>query len=438
MYNSISRRTMLKASIGLAVSASSLLASGKAFAGEVSSIPKALTGVAASNAKNEKYWHQIANLYKISPDFINLENGFYGVLPKPVLTEYQRNITQLNESSSLYLRQNYASDVDKIRAQIAAIAGVLPEEIALTRGGTESLQNLISNYNRLKPGDTVLYSDLDYDAAQTNIDYLKELRGVNVAKIILPEPASYQSIIDTYNQAFASYPQTKLLLLTHISHKTGLVIPVAEIAQIAKQKGIDVLVDAAHSFGHLDYKIPELNADFGAFTLHKWIGAPLGVGFIYIRKGRLADIHPHLTSEKPEIDDIHSRVHTGTSNTANILTIPAALAFHQHIGAANKAARLRYLREYWVSRAKDIEGIQILTPDDSRLYGTITSFRLAGKTSKAENQEITKILREQFGIFTVARGGLNSGDCVRVTPALYTKTQDLDRLLAALKHITRA
>lgn len=333
MNTLISRRTMLKTSLGLAVSASSLLSGSKqAFAAEVSALPKALTGAVASNASNasnEKYWQKVASLYKISPDFINLENGLYGVLPKPILAEYQHKIAQLNERSSLYIRQDYAGDADKIRAQIAAVAGVLPEEIALTRGGTESLQILITNYNKLKPGDTVLYSDVDYDAAQTNIDYLKEIRGVNVGKITIPEPASYQAIIDTYIQAFANYPQTKLLLLTHISHRTGLVIPVAEIAQIAKQKGIDVLVDAAHSFGHLDFKIPDLNADFAAFTLHKWIGAPLGVGFIYIRKARLGDIHPHLVSETPEP-----------------LTPPISLPYPQRLLFINRLVRLIKLQDY--------------------------------------------------------------------------------------------
>lgn len=436
--DSLSRRSILKGSLGLAATATAVIATGNAL-GEELSLPKLPSADPLGNASNETYWNQIANLYQLSPKFINLENGFYGVLPKPVLAEYQRHISVLNENSSFYLRQNYAADADKIRAQIAAIGGVSPEEIAITRGATEALQNLVSNYTKLKAGDSVLYSDLDYDSTQANIDYLKEVRGIKVVKINIPEPATYDSIIETYRNAFASNAGIKLVLLTHINHKTGLAIPVPEIAKLAKAKGIDVLVDAAHSWGHLDFKIPELNADFAAFNLHKWIGAPLGVGFLYIRKDRLADIHPHLVIETAGTDDIRSRVHTGTTNTANILTVPAALNFHQQIGAANKAARLRYLRDYWVSRAKkEVKGIQILTPDDTRLYGAITSFRLNGKTSKADNQEIAKRLREQYGIFTVARGGAASGDSVRVTPAIFTRPKDLDRLVSALKEIAQA
>jgi len=434
--NQLSRRSILKGSLGLAAGATAIIAVNKSSAEEFN-LPKTLSGNPLDNATNEAYWNQIANLYQLSSKFINLENGFYGVLPKPVLAEYQRQINTLNENSSFYLRQNYSADADKIRAQIAALGGVSPEEIALTRGATEALQNLVSNYTKLKPGDSVLYSDLDYDSTQANIDYLKEVRGIKVVKINIPEPATYDSILDTYRNAFASNPTVKLALLTHINHKTGLAIPVPEIAALAKAKNIDVLVDAAHSWGHLDFKISDLNADFAAFNLHKWIGAPLGVGFLYIRKERLTDIHPHLVTETAGPEDIRSRVHTGTTNTANVLTVPTALNFHQQIGAANKIARLRYLRDYWVSRAKkEVRGIQILTPDDPRLYGAITSFRLNGKTSKADNQEIAKRLREHYGIFTVARGGAASGDSVRVTPAIFTRPKDLDRLVAALKEIT--
>ncbi len=148
--NSFSRRSMLKGSLGAVAGASALMTGAKALAEYVIALPKALSGDAIANASNEVYWNQVANLYQLSPEFINLENGFYGVLSKPVLAEYQRQIIQLNERSSYYLRQEYARDAEKIRVQIAALAGVLPEEIALTRGATESLQILITNYNKLK------------------------------------------------------------------------------------------------------------------------------------------------------------------------------------------------------------------------------------------------------------------------------------------------
>jgi selenocysteine lyase/cysteine desulfurase len=435
--NTLSRRTLLKGSVS-AVGAVALGADVKAAAEERVSFSETFIGDSLANADNDIYWSRVADLYRVSPDIVNLENGFYGIMSKPVLAAYQRNITYLNEHNSIYLRQDYARDLDKIRAQVAAAAGVLPEEIVLTRGATESLQNLITNYALLKPGDTVMYADLDYDNAQTTIDYLQQRRGINVAKIIIPEPATYQAILDTYASAFSKYPRTKLLLLTHINNKTGLVHPVGEIANIAKDKGIDVIVDGAHSFGQIDFTIPQLNADFGAYNLHKWIGAPLGVGFIYIRKERLADIQPHLSIDEHDANDIRSRVHSGTTNTANVMTVPTALEFHHRIGAANKAARLAYLRNYWVSRVKAFNDIKILTPDDPRLYAAITSIRILGKKSKADNLQLAQRLRDQYGVFTVQRGGIDAGDCVRITPALFTRTRDLDRLVGALKDITRS
>lgn len=390
------------------------------------------------NAIDEAYWGRVAAQYKTAPEFVNLENGFYGIMARPVLANYRNNVEYLNEYSSYYLRQHHARELDAARRQIATAAGVRFDEIAITRGATEALQNLIVNYRGFKPGDTVVYADLDYDSAQSTLDYLKERRGIEVAKIVIPEPATHDSVIDAYARAFEQHPKTRLVLLTHINNKTGLVMPVQEITRLAKQKNIDVLLDAAHSWGHVDFKVPELGVDFGAFNLHKWIGAPLGVGFLYIRRGRLKDVAPHLSADAADEADIRTRVHTGTTATANVMTISAALEFHQRIGTPNKEARLRYLRNYWVSRVRGFNGVQILTPDDSRLYAGITSFRLAGKTSKADNVEVARRLREDFQIFTVARGGVEAGDVVRVTPSYFTTPANLDRLVAALKTITQS
>ncbi|NRR29006.1 aminotransferase class V-fold PLP-dependent enzyme [Oxalobacteraceae bacterium] len=388
-------------------------------------------------ASDERYWDAVAAQYSTTRELVNLENGYYGIMAQPVLVQYQCNVAYLNEHNSIYLRQGFDADVARTRARIAAVLGVQTEEIALTRGATEALQNLISNYRGLKPGDTVMYADLDYGSAQEVFDYLQERRGVKVARIVLPEPASRQGVLDTYAQALERHPGTRLLLLTHVNNKTGLVLPLAELAQLARSRGVDVIVDAAHSFGQIDFQLPQLGVDFAAFNLHKWIGAPLGVGFMYIRRERLKDIAPHLIGASAEEDDIGSRVHSGTGNTANVMTVVAALDFQQAIGIANKAARLRYLRDYWVSRVRGVPGVQVLTPDEPGMAGAITAFRLNGQTSKDANLAIAARLRTEYGIFTVQRGGVARGDCVRVTPALFTRTSDLHRLVAALRAIGR-
>jgi selenocysteine lyase/cysteine desulfurase len=209
-------------------------------------------------------------------------------------------------------------------------------------------------------------------------------------------------------------------------------MPIAEISKMAKARGVDVIVDAAHSWGQIDFNAPDLGADFVGFNLHKWIGAPLGVGFMYIAKDRLADIDRDMGDEDYAEVDIRSRVHTGTVNFASVLALPQAIALHQSIGASAKQARLTFLRDYWVSRSRGFKGLEILTPDEPGMYGAITSFRFAGKTDKAENDKIVAALRDTHRILTVRRAGVAKGQCIRVAPALYTRTADLDKLVDAL------
>jgi isopenicillin-N epimerase len=404
----------------------------------LAALPAAPIGDAERHSRDEHYWSQVAAQYDLAPDPINLDNGYYGAMARPVLQAYQHNVVLLNRGNSVLLREHYDTDgALAIRARIAAVAGVAPEEIALTRGATEALQNLIVNYQRLRPGDRVLYSDLDYDSMQYAMDALEERRGVEVVRIAIPEPASHANIVDCYARAMAAQPRLKLMLLTHVSHRTGLVLPVAEIARMARARGIDVIVDAAHSWGQLDFALPELEADFIGCNLHKWIGAPLGVGFMYIRKARLADIGVHLADRDYDGDDIRARVHSGTTNTANVMTVPAALAFHEQLGAANKAARLRYLSHYWVSQVRGLDGLRILTPDEPGMACALTALRLAGQGGKQANLALVRRLRERYGIFTVRRGGVAQGDCVRVTVALHTSTAQLDRLVLALRAVAR-
>lgn len=434
-----SRRDFIKGSIGLPLASAVALTAAPSWSAPKQTLSPTLQENSMMDPKNEAYWSQIASLYRVSPDFINLENGIYGIMSRPVMEEYKRNIDFLNENSSHFIRENYnGPGLDAIREHVAMAAGVEPEEIAITRGATEALQSLIVNYKPLRSGDTIIYADLDYHSMQYAMNYLQQRRGANLARISIPEPATRQNILDAYARAIEAHPRTKLILLTHISHRTGLVIPVAEIAAMARARNIDVIVDAAHSWGQLDFKIPELKADFVGLNLHKWIGAPLGVGFMYIRKERLQDIDLYIADEDHGANDIRSRIHTGTTNTANVMTVPAALAFHNSIGGKNKENRLRYLRDYWVSRVRGFNGIQILTPDDPAFHCAITSIRLTGQVSAAANDALVKQLIDQYGIYTVRRGGVTAGECVRITPSLFTKLSDLDRLVQALKEITKS
>jgi len=390
----------------------------------------------AALATDAGYWSAVRNLYSVSPSIINLENGYWGIMAEPVRRTFIAATDMVNRENSVYARTGFGKDMEAARVKLAAAVGADPAEIAFTRGATEALQLLISNYNRLKPGDQVLYADLDYDSMQYAMAWLKDRRGVDVVKFAIPEPATRAAVLATYEKILADNPRAKLLLLTHISHRTGLVIPVAEIGAMAKARGVDVIVDAAHSWGQIDFKVGDLGVDFVGFNLHKWIGAPLGLGFLWIRKDRIADIDRAFGDEDWPAADIRSRVHTGTFNFATLLSLPAALDLHAEIGPAAKAARLRHLRDRWVSQARGFRDLEILTPDEPGMAAGITSFRLAGKTSAADNTAIVTALRERFGLFTVRRGGVAKGQCIRVSPALFTTEQDVDRLVEALAVIT--
>ena len=399
---------------------------------EALTVPQGLTPEAL--ARDERFWATVARQFQVSPDFVNLENGYYGIMPEPVRQAYHRNVDHLNERSSHLLRTTYKPRADEVRDRLAALLGVSGKEIALTRGGTEALQNLIAGYGRLRPGDAVMYADLDYHSGQYAMNWLPARRGVTVERIVIPEPATRQAVLDTYERALSRAPKVRLLLLSHMNNRTGLVTPVRQIVAMARAHGVDVIVDAAHSWGQLDFTLPDLDADFAVFSLHKWMGLPLGAGFLYIREQRLADIDLLYADETYPASDIRSRVHSGTMNVAPFLTADAALDFHETLGAKVKQARLRYLRDRWVRQAHAL-GVQILTPDEPGMYGGITAFRLPGRSSKADNLAIAEALMDRHRIFTVARSGMSGGDAVRVTPALFTSADEVDRLAAALRDL---
>lgn len=385
--------------------------------------------------RDEAYWARIAEQYDVTDAVIQLENGNWGIMSRPVLSAYQRSVARVNRENSFYARRTMNGDLARAHERLCTFLGVERDEIVLTRNATEALKALIGGYNRIRPGEAALYTDLDYGSMQASLVAGMARRGARTVKIALPEPATYQNVIDSYEQAFDSHPEIRLVLLTHVSHRTGLLIPVAEIAAMAGARGIDVIVDAAHSLGQVDFDLPDLGADFAGLNLHKWMGAPLGVGAAYIRKGRVDSIDPDIADEDPDSGSIRSRVHTGTIDFAAVLTLPEALEFQSSIGARPRARRLIDLRDRWVHRVRDLPCIEVLTPDDPRMHAGITSFRLAGRVSEAENRDLAQTLLDRFNIFTVHRTGLASGACVRVTPALFNSMSDVDALAAALQSL---
>lgn len=415
----LNRRTLLCGAAGLAL-------------GAHGAAPAAPAAAAAGTDAVD--WDALARHYDVAPEFVNLENAYLGIMARPVLEAFKRNVDLVNRSSSQYLRTRFDSvDKEAIRARVAAHAGVAPGELALTRNACESLQNLIGNYRLLRPGDVLMMGDLDYDVVQDAMAAAARRGGHQLVTVRTPEPATRQNVIDAYEQALRQHPRTRLLLLTHVNNRTGLVTPVAEIVRMAKSRNVDVIVDIAQSWGQLDFSIPDLGADFVGANLHKWVGAPLCSGFMAIRAARLQDIAPQAGNTLYPDTDIRARVHAGTMDVPAVMTIPAALDLHGSVKLADRAARLRALRDRWVHQVRELPGVQVLTPEDPTMYGALTSFRLRGKTSYEDNVALARRLADDYGIFTVARKGPVGGACIRVTPSWFTRDEDLDRLAAAIK-----
>ena len=390
-------------------------------------------------ASNQAYWQAVAAQYDTTDAIVQLDNAYWGSMARPVLLHYEQQLSMVNRDNAWYARMRFPADFEAARVAAARALGVATDEIVLTRGATEALQVLIAGYNRLQPGEAVLYADIDYDNMITVTRWLQQRRGAQVVSIDIPEPFTHDNVVAAYIAAMERHPKLKLMLLTHVNHRNGMVLPVAEISRLARARGIDVIVDTAHGFGQLDMTIPDLQADFAGINLHKWIGAPVGVGAAYIKRGRVADIDPYMGELRGEKagDDIRTRVHTGTVNFAAYLSLPTALDLHAHIGVANKQARLRLLRNRWVEAARGIDGIEVLASSDPRLTSAIASFRLKGKTSVADSYALSKKLVQEHGIFAVPRDGLASGACVRVTPGIFTPESHLERLVDALRKVAR-
>lgn len=388
------------------------------------------------NADNEAHWQAIAQRYDLEPGPINLENGYFGRMSRAVQAQYLEQVAFINRSNAVHVRQRFEQGENvEIRRQLAELIEVDPASVAFTRNATEALQSLIRNYNRLQPGDQVLISDLEYDTVKGAMRWLAGYRGVEVIELSHTHPASFDSLVQTYRDAFAQYPRLKLMALTHVTHRTGLVMPIAAIAEAARAQGIDVTLDGAHALGQIEFNLAELGIQFAGFNLHKWIGAPLTLGFLYIAPERLGDIDPDMGEFHYPATDVRARTSYSTPNFPALMTLPLVFEEHRELGgAAAKGARVNYLRDRWVSQVRALPGIEVLTPDDPRLYCGITAFKFTGRNQ----QVMVDRLLNEHGLFTTTRTGAAFGTCIRVTPGLVTSAADIDVLVAAITQLNTA
>ena len=383
---------------------------------------------AAALAADEPFWNQIRTQYMLKPDYINLENGFYNFIPQPTLEKYIQHIRDINYQGSYYMRTVQRDNKKRMAAKLAAVAGCSPEELIITRNTTESLDLVIAGQD-WKAGDEALMAIQDYGSMLDMFEQVSKRYGVVLNKVSIPNlPASDEEIVSLYEKAIT--PKTKLLMIPHMVNITGHILPVRKICDMAHSKGVEVMVDGAHAFAHIQYKISELDCDYYGTSLHKWMSVPLGAGFLFAKKEKIAKTWPLIGDGTKDLSDIRRLNHIGTHACATDLTIEDAIDFYNMIGAERKEKRLRYIQQYWTSRVKNVPKIIINTPTDDKRSCGIANVGIAGMTPA----DLAKRLMEEHKIFTVAIDTANVHGC-RITPNVYTSLEELDAFVAALKKL---
>jgi selenocysteine lyase/cysteine desulfurase len=381
-------------------------------------------------SNDDELWSRVQAAYPVSATIINLNNG--GVSPHPrsvaeALDTYQR---MSNEAPSYYMWRILDRGRESLRESLATLAGCESGEIAIHRNATEALETIIFGLP-LKAGDEIVCGIYDYPNMM-NAWKQREMRdGIIMKKAVIPAPCeSEKELIRAYTSLFSE--KTKLVHLTHVINWNGQVLPVKEIAAEAKKRGIEVLVDGAHSFTHIQYILSELGCDYWGTSLHKWLSAPFGTGMMYIRKDKISKIWPLLAPEKPDSDDIRKFEALGTRSFPIEQAIGHAIRFHYTIGSDRKEKRLRYLRNYWLDRVKDLPGINIYSPLSEKFSSAITTIGFDGM--QASEIEAKLFEYSKIHVTTIQYEKING---VRITPHVYTTLQDLDILIKTLNKISR-
>ncbi|HET6767487.1 MAG TPA: aminotransferase class V-fold PLP-dependent enzyme [Chitinophagaceae bacterium] len=379
-------------------------------------------------ADDEKYWKRIAHKYYIvSKDYVNLENGYYGIQPKPVLQAFYKNIAHANAEGARFARKVYPELFATIRKELADFLQVSADEIIITRNATEALNIAIQGYP-FKPGDEVLLNQLDYFSMIETFRLLEKRGRIKVNAFDMPLlPATEDEIVDSYRQMITD--KTSVILLTHVSNINGLILPVAKIAAMAKQKGIDTITDSAHALGQVPFSLPALGSDFVGMNLHKWIGNPIGAGLLYVKKERIREMSVLFGDVNTAEENISKMAHFGTMPFAVTMTIPDSIAFHKLMNVEKISRRLHYLKSIWVNELRQNNAVEIVTPKD--MSCAIASFRVRSK----KVADVADYLFRQHKILTVNRALGNEG-CIRVTPSVYTSADDMGRFAAAMKEYT--
>ena len=382
-------------------------------------------------AADEAFWKKIRSQYLLKTDYINFENGYYNIIPQPTLEKYIQHIRDINLHGAYYMRTVQVENKNRMAAKLAELAGCRSDELIITRNATEALDIVIAGQD-WKAGDEAVMAIQDYGSMLEMFQQVANRYGVVLKKVSVPNhPKSDEEIVSLYESAIT--PKTKLMMVSHMINITGHILPVKKICTMAHSKGVKVLVDGAHAFAHIQYKINELDCDYYGTSLHKWLSVPLGSGFLYVKKENVPTVWPLIGDGNTDLTNILRLNHTGTHPPATDLAIEDAIDFYNAMGAEKKEARMRYLQQYWTSRVKDLPNIVINTPTENNRSCGIANVGIKGITPSV----LEKLLLKEHKIYTVAIDYANVQGC-RITPNVFTNLEDLDVFVGALKKMATA
>lgn len=379
-------------------------------------------------ANDEDFWGTIRNHYQLKPDYINLENGYYNILPKPILEKFIEHVREVNYQGAYYMRTVQFDNKKTMVSKLAKIAGCSADELIITRNTTESLDMIIGGFP-WQPGDEAIMAEQDYGSMLEMFKQSAKRFGIVNKVLSIPNhPQSDEEIVQMYANAITG--KTRLLMIPQMVNITGQILPVQKICDMAHSKGVEVMVDGAHAFAHIQFNIPDLHCDYYGASLHKWLSVPLGSGILYVRSEKVKKIWP-LLAENDSLESIGRLNHIGTHPVHTDLAISESIDYYLKLGAEKKEARLRYLQQYWTTKVRGIGKIIVNTPVQPERSCAIANVGIAGM----KPGDLADILLKKYRIYTVAIDGANVHGC-RITPNVFTLTSELDVLIKALKELS--
>lgn len=384
----------------------------------------------ADLANDEEFWYYIQQSYTVSPSVINMNNGGVSPSPKTVQEAMKRYHDLCNEAPSYYMWRVLDQGREPLRANLAKLAGCSPEEIAIQRNASEALETVIFGLP-LKAGDEVVLCKQDYPNMMNAWKQREMREGIKLVWVSLDLPSEdVDYMVSTYTKAFTA--KTKIVHLTHVINWTGQILPVKKIAEAAHQKGIEVVVDGAHSFAHFPYTIPDLGADYFGTSLHKWLSACIGSGMLYIKKEKIKNVFPLFAAADPKVDDIRKFENLGTRPFFIEQAIGKAIEFYDMIGGERKEKRLFYLKNYWMEKVKDVPGVKLYTSMKPGFGCAIGLVHVEGK----KPADFESYLFNKFKVHSTPVDYENLKG-VRLTPNVYTTTKNLDVVVEGIKQYAK-